>query len=247
MAARCDFPDYGKKLFYELPKEKLIYGPNQIEAMIDQNPTISQQLTLWDERGSHVIRGKLIVTPIENSFLYIVPIYLQAAGENFPQLKRVIAVTGDSVVMEPTLDEAMASLFAKQQPLPVFGTQAASPQPAAADIAAAASVAVAPEPPAAGTMTSGPATGAPVSLASVGKTGIAAVQLASIPSEASAKTEWQRLQKRVPGLLGGRQPDITSNTNGRNSRLGGFARPRECANRCAAHSIRGEELWRRRF
>jgi len=124
MAARCDFPDYGKKLFYELPKDKLTYGPSQIEAMIDQNPTISQQLTLWDQMGSHVLRGKLIVTPIENSFLYIVPIYLQAAGENFPQLKRVIAVTGDKVVMAPTLDEAMASLFTNQQPMAVFGNGA---------------------------------------------------------------------------------------------------------------------------
>jgi uncharacterized membrane protein (UPF0182 family) len=120
MAARCDFPDYGTKLFYQLPKEKLVYGPNQIEAMIDQNPNISQQLTLWDQRGSHVIRGKLIVTPIENAFLYVVPIYLQSAGENFPQLKRVIAVTGDRVVMEPTLDEAMANLFTTQKPLAVF-------------------------------------------------------------------------------------------------------------------------------
>ena len=127
MAARCDFPNYGKKLFYELPKDKLTYGPSQIEAMIDQNPTISQQLTLWDQMGSHVLRGKLIVTPIENSFLYIVPIYLQAAGENFPQLKRVIAVTGDKVVMEPTLDEAMADLFVKQQPLAVFGSGAPAP------------------------------------------------------------------------------------------------------------------------
>ena len=121
MAARSDFPDYGKKLFYQLPKEKLTYGPSQIEAIIDQNPTISQQLTLWDQRGSHVLRGKLIVTPIENSFLYVVPIYLQAAGENFPQLKRVIAVSGDKVVMEPTLDQAMSSLFTKQQSLSVFG------------------------------------------------------------------------------------------------------------------------------
>lgn len=127
MAARCDFPDYGKKLFYELPKDKLTYGPSQIEAMIDQNPTISQQLTLWDQMGSHVLRGKLIVTPIENSFLYIVPIYLQAAGENFPQLKRVIAVTGDKVVMAPTLDEAMAALFVKQQPMSVFSNGAAAP------------------------------------------------------------------------------------------------------------------------
>jgi uncharacterized membrane protein (UPF0182 family) len=124
MAARCDFPGYGQKLFYELPKDKLTYGPSQIEAMIDQNPTISQQLTLWDQTGSHVLRGKLIVTPIENSFLYIVPIYLQAAGENFPQLKRVIAVTGDKVVMEPTLDEAMADLFVTQPPMAVFGTAA---------------------------------------------------------------------------------------------------------------------------
>ncbi|MGH9588632.1 MAG: UPF0182 family protein, partial [Acidobacteriaceae bacterium] len=93
VAARCDFPEYGKMIFYELPKDKLIYGPNQIEAMIDQNTTISQQLTLWDQKGSHVIRGKLIVIPIENSFLYVVPLYLQAEGTNFPQLKRVIAVT----------------------------------------------------------------------------------------------------------------------------------------------------------
>jgi uncharacterized membrane protein (UPF0182 family) len=124
MAARSDFPGYGSKLFYELPKEKLTYGPSQIEAMIDQDPTISQQLTLWDQAGSHVIRGKLIVTPIENAFLYIVPVYLQAAGENFPQLKRVIAVTGDKVVMAPTLDEAVANLFIAQKPVSVFGAPA---------------------------------------------------------------------------------------------------------------------------
>jgi uncharacterized membrane protein (UPF0182 family) len=113
LAARCDFPDYGKMIFYQLPKEKLVYGPSQIEAMINQNTTISQQLTLWDQRGSSVIRGKLIVTPIENSFLYIVPLYLQAEGANFPQLKRVIAVAGDKVVMEPTLDAALGDLFGK--------------------------------------------------------------------------------------------------------------------------------------
>ena len=117
MAARCDFPEYGKMLFYQLPKEKLVYGPNQIEAMINQNTTISQQLTLWDQRGSRVIRGKLIVTPIENSFLYIVPLYLQAEGTSFPQLKRVIAVAADKVVMEPTLDEAINDLFGTQQPV----------------------------------------------------------------------------------------------------------------------------------
>jgi len=116
VAARCDFPEYGKMVFYELPKEKLIYGPNQIEAMIDQNTTISQQLTLWNQKGSQVIRGKLVVIPIENSFLYVVPLYLKAQGTNFPQLKRVIAITADRVAMEPTLDEALADLFGSQQP-----------------------------------------------------------------------------------------------------------------------------------
>jgi uncharacterized membrane protein (UPF0182 family) len=116
MAARCDFPEYGKMLFYQLPKEKLIYGPMQIEAMIDQNTTISQQLTLWDQKGSRVIRGNLIAVPIENSFLYVVPVYLTAAGTNFPQLKRVIVISGDKVAMEPTLDEAIQSVFGTQPP-----------------------------------------------------------------------------------------------------------------------------------
>jgi uncharacterized membrane protein (UPF0182 family) len=116
MAARCDFPEYGKMLFYKLPKEKLIYGPMQIEAMIDQNTTISEQLSLWDQKGSRVIRGNLIAVPIENSFLYVVPVYLTAAGMDFPQLKRVIVVSGDKVAMEPTLDEAIGAVFGTRQP-----------------------------------------------------------------------------------------------------------------------------------
>jgi uncharacterized membrane protein (UPF0182 family) len=129
LAARCDFPDYGKMLFYELPKEKLIYGPNQVSAMIDQNTTISQQLTLWDQKGSGVVRGKLVVIPIENSFLYVVPLYLKAEGTNFPQLKRVIVATGNKVVMEPTLDEALSALFGSpgvrqsETPAPVRNTE----------------------------------------------------------------------------------------------------------------------------
>ena len=118
MAARCDFPEYGKMLFYQLPKEKLIYGPMQIEAMIDQNTTIAQQLTLWDQKGSRVIRGNLIPVPIENSFLYVVPLYLTAEGTDFPQLKRVIVISGDKVAMEPTLDEAIQAVFGTQQPQP---------------------------------------------------------------------------------------------------------------------------------
>jgi len=126
MAARCDFPDYGKMMFYELPKEKLIFGPNQVGAMIDQNTTISQQLTLWDQKGSGVIRGKLVVIPIEKSFLYVVPLYLRAEGTNFPQLKRVIAATGNKVVMEPTLEEALSSLFGSPSVPSTGGEEAVS-------------------------------------------------------------------------------------------------------------------------
>jgi uncharacterized membrane protein (UPF0182 family) len=121
LAARSDFPDYGKMLFYQLPKNKLTYGPNQISAMIDQNTTISEQLTLWNQKGSGVVRGKLIVIPIEHSFLYVVPLYLRAEGANFPQLKRVIVATGDKVVMQPTLDEALSALFVSPQQTPLAG------------------------------------------------------------------------------------------------------------------------------
>jgi hypothetical protein len=127
LAARCDFPEYGKMLFYELPKDKLIYGPMQIEAMIDQNTAIAQQLTLWDQKGSRVIRGNLIAVPIENSFLYVVPLYLTAQGTDFPQLKRVIVISGDKVAMEPTLDEAIQAVFGGQQPQNL--AQAAGRQP----------------------------------------------------------------------------------------------------------------------
>jgi uncharacterized membrane protein (UPF0182 family) len=108
-------------LFYQLPKDKLTYGPNQVQAMIDQSTTISEQLTLWDQKGSGVIRGKLVVIPIENSFLYVVPLYLRAEGTNFPQLKRVIVATGDRVVMEPTLDGALSALFGSSPETPMAG------------------------------------------------------------------------------------------------------------------------------
>jgi uncharacterized membrane protein (UPF0182 family) len=116
MAAKCDSPEYGRLLLYQLPKERLILGPMQIEAMIDQNTLISEQLSLWDQKGSRVIRGDLIIIPIDNSFLYVEPMYLTAEGTNIPQLKRVIVVSGNKVVMEPTLDQALQALFGTAQP-----------------------------------------------------------------------------------------------------------------------------------
>jgi uncharacterized membrane protein (UPF0182 family) len=111
LAARCDEPDYGKLIVYEFPKEKLVYGPFQIEALINQNTYISQQLSLWNQMGSRVIRGNLLVIPIENSILYVSPLYLRAEQGQLPELKRVIAAYGDHVVMEETLTEALSALF----------------------------------------------------------------------------------------------------------------------------------------
>jgi uncharacterized membrane protein (UPF0182 family) len=111
LAARSDPPDYGKLIVYEFPKDKLVYGPFQIDALINQSTEISQQLTLWNQMGSRVIRGNLLVIPIENSLLYVSPLYLRAAQGQLPELKRVIAAYGDRVVMRETLAEALLALF----------------------------------------------------------------------------------------------------------------------------------------
>jgi uncharacterized membrane protein (UPF0182 family) len=116
MAAKCDFPEYGHLIVYQLPKKRLIFGPIQIEAMIDQNTLISEQLSLWDQKGSRVIRGNLIVIPIDNGFLYVEPVYLIAEGVNIPQLKRIIVINGDKVVMEPTLEQALRAAFGAAEP-----------------------------------------------------------------------------------------------------------------------------------
>jgi hypothetical protein len=116
MGAACDFPGYGKIIVYQLPKDRVTYGPIQIEAMIDQNAVISEQLSLWDQRGSRVIRGNLVVIPIDDSFLYVEPVYLLAEGVNIPQLIRVIVISGNKVVMEPTLDQAIDAVFGVAQP-----------------------------------------------------------------------------------------------------------------------------------
>lgn len=112
MAARCDDPNYGKVLVFTFPKQKLVYGPQQLESRIDQDPNISQQLTLWGQGGSTVIRGTLLVIPVLNSVLYVEPLYLAAqAGGGLPQLKRVIVSYGEQVVMEETLDAALSRIF----------------------------------------------------------------------------------------------------------------------------------------
>lgn len=120
IAGRSDYPWYGDINVFKLPKERIIYGPVQIEAMIDQDTLISQQLSLWDQLGSRVIRGNLLVIPIDNSFLYVEPVYMISEGTNIPQLKRVIMSYGGKVVMEPTVQEAVNALFGPQQ-VPMTG------------------------------------------------------------------------------------------------------------------------------
>ena len=110
--AHSDPEDYGKLEVFRLSKQELIYGPMQIEARIDQDTEISQLLTLWGQQGSEVIRGNLIIIPIEQSFLYIEPIYLKASASGaLPQLKRVIVAYEDQVIMEETFEEALNVIF----------------------------------------------------------------------------------------------------------------------------------------
>ncbi len=111
MAAKSDPEDYGELVVYKLPKQRLIFGPAQIEARIDQDTEISTQVALWDQRGSRVIRGNLMVIPIERSFLYVEPVFLLAEGVDIPQLQRVIVAIGNKIAMQPSMDEALFELF----------------------------------------------------------------------------------------------------------------------------------------
>jgi uncharacterized membrane protein (UPF0182 family) len=111
MCARCDGANYGQLLIYTLSKEKLIYGPLQIEARINQQPSISSELTLWGQQGSSVIRGNLLIIPIAHSFIYVEPVYLQSEQGQMPQLKRVIAVQDGRLEMEKDLDAALRAIF----------------------------------------------------------------------------------------------------------------------------------------
>lgn len=111
LTAKCDMPDYGELKLYMLPKDKLSYGPLQVEARINQNPEISKQLTLWSQKGSSVIRGNMLAIPIEESILFIEPLYLKAESSEMPELKRVIVSFSDKIVMEKDLPAALERLF----------------------------------------------------------------------------------------------------------------------------------------
>ena len=116
MAGRSDGENYGELIVYNFPKDQLVYGPMQIESRIEQDTEISQLLTLWGQLGSRVIRGDLLVIPIENSILYIEPVYLQAETSELPELKRVIVAFQDKIIMRENLEEALKELFYAKWP-----------------------------------------------------------------------------------------------------------------------------------
>jgi uncharacterized membrane protein (UPF0182 family) len=134
LAARSDPPSYGRLIVYNFPKQKLVYGPRQIDARIDQDPVISQQLALWNQRGSTVIRGSLLAIPIDQSLIYVQPLYLAASEQGaLPELRRVIVAHGNQIAMEPTLEQSLARIFGGRLAPPTAGE---APAPAGAPPAA---------------------------------------------------------------------------------------------------------------
>ncbi|MHB8836772.1 MAG: UPF0182 family membrane protein [Candidatus Methylomirabilia bacterium] len=129
MVARSDGEEYGKMVVYRFPKDRLVYGPKQIVARINQDTEISRQVSLWDQRGSQVMQGTLLVIPIENSLIYVQPLYLRAETGKIPELKRVIVAYENKIAMEETLERALAR---------IFGESAGAERVAAATGAAAA-------------------------------------------------------------------------------------------------------------
>ena len=138
MAARCDGADYGHLFEYSFSKDKLFYGPYQIQARINQNPEISRQLSLWNQMGSKVLLGNLLVIPIQDSLLYVEPLFIRAENGQLPELQRVVASYSDRVVMADTLDLTMLALFSNQAPPGATIAKAIMNEPAPQSIAAGA-------------------------------------------------------------------------------------------------------------
>ena len=130
MAARCDGEEYGKLLVYEFSRQSLVFGPQQVEARINQDPLIAQQTSLWNQQGSHVNRGSLLIIPVEESLLYVQPLYLEAEDSRLPELTRVIVAYEDRVVMQPTLEEAFRDLFDETGAAPAPAENEAAVAPA---------------------------------------------------------------------------------------------------------------------
>ena len=116
LAARSDGEQYGRRLLYQFPKQELVFGPEQIEARINQDPEISQRISLWNTQGSRANQGNLLVIPIENSLLYVEPLYLEAEQNQLPTLARVIIAYQNRIAMTETLEEGLQAIFTEREP-----------------------------------------------------------------------------------------------------------------------------------
>jgi hypothetical protein len=137
MVARSDGENYGRLVVYRFPKQKLVYGPRQIVARINQDAEISRQISLWDQRGSQVIQGNLLIIPIEEALLYVRPLYLRAESGKIPELKRVIVAYENQIAMEETLEASIDRIFKGE--LPQVGQGGTPPQASPAGAEAAVS------------------------------------------------------------------------------------------------------------
>jgi len=135
MVARSDGGNYGKLAVFQFPKQTVVFGPRQVAARINQDQVISPQITLWNQQGSEVIQGTLLVIPIEESLIYIRPLYLRAAGGQIPELKRVIVAYQNNIVMEETLSRALERIMPSggAKPKPGAGPPAPSGAPVEAE------------------------------------------------------------------------------------------------------------------
>jgi uncharacterized membrane protein (UPF0182 family) len=133
MVARSDGEQYGRLAVFQFPKQKVVFGPRQVVARINQDQVISPQITLWNQQGSEVIQGTLLVIPIENSLIYIRPLYLRGTGGRIPELKRVIVAYQNHIVMEESLDAALARVFPGGAAAAAAPAAPPSPPPAAAE------------------------------------------------------------------------------------------------------------------
>jgi uncharacterized membrane protein (UPF0182 family) len=121
MVAHSDPVNYGELTTYSFPRSDATFGPEQVEARINQDATVAQQLTLWNQQNSKVIYGNILIIPIANSLLYVQPLYLQGQGANIPELKRVVAVSGGNVKMGDTLEQALGAILGTAAPSTIEG------------------------------------------------------------------------------------------------------------------------------
>jgi uncharacterized protein len=198
LVARSDGARYGRLLVFRFPKQKLVPGPQQIVARINQNEVISPQITLWNQQGSEVIQGTLLVIPIQESLLYVRPLYLRSANGKIPELKRVVVAYQDRIVMRETLTLALAEIFGQSVRNALAPDQLASSATSVVATALDASVTASGGAPAAGTG------GTPATTASLVELARRADELFTGATEAQRAGDWARygeLMKQLEGVL----------------------------------------------